>query len=121
MVELERVGQRLDANTNNYAEHNIKVSPIASYALNLHFIQTKMFAFGNSHRYYLQFEARMGMRIFSDVAIDDFSMSPECFGLNMRAEHLDNYNYYDPRILQDKTPHYDFINHTGIYHFRFTV
>lgn len=59
----------------------------------------------------------MGMRIYSDVAIDDFSMSPECFGLNMPAEHLDDYNYYDPRILQDKLPHYDFINHTGICQF----
>lgn len=65
------------------------------------------------HRYYLQFEARMGMRIYSDVAIDDFSMSPECFGLNIPAEHLQGYNYYDQRILQDKTPHDDFVNHTG--------
>lgn len=63
-------------------------------------------------RYYLQFEARMGMRIYSDVAIDDFSMSPECFGLNIPVEHLQGYNYYDQRILQDKTPHEDFVNHT---------
>lgn len=65
-------------------------------------------------RYYLQFEARMGMRIYSDVAIDDFSMSPECFGLNIPVEHLQGYNYYDQRILQDKTPHEDFVNHTGM-------
>lgn len=55
----------------------------------------------------------MGMRIYSDVAIDDFSLSPECFGLNIPAEHLQGYNYYDQRILQDKTPHEDFVNRTG--------
>lgn len=65
-------------------------------------------------RYYLQFEARMGMRIYSDVAIDDFSLSPECFGLNIPTEHLQSYNYYDQRILQDKTPHIDFVNRTGL-------
>lgn len=56
----------------------------------------------------------MGLRIYSDVAIDDFSLSPECFGLNIPAEHLQGYNYYDQRILQDKTPHEDFVNRTGM-------
>lgn len=60
-------------------------------------------------KYYLQFEARMGMRIFSDVAIDDFSLSPECFGLNIPAEHLQGYNYWDPRIGGAKQPHKDFV------------
>ncbi|XP_058055308.1 tyrosine-protein kinase receptor [Anopheles bellator] len=60
-------------------------------------------------KYYLQFEARMGMRIFSDVAIDDFSLSPECFGLNVPAEHLQGYNYWDPRIGGHKQPHKDFV------------
>lgn len=55
----------------------------------------------------------MGMRIYSDVAIDDFAMSPECFGLNIPADDLQNYNYYDQRILHDKTPHEDFVNHTS--------
>lgn len=64
-------------------------------------------------RYYLQFEARMGMRIFSDVAIDDFSLSPECFGLNIPQEHLQGYNYWDPRIFKHKIPHADFVNKTG--------
>uniref|UniRef100_A0A182WD07 receptor protein-tyrosine kinase n=1 Tax=Anopheles minimus TaxID=112268 RepID=A0A182WD07_9DIPT len=59
-------------------------------------------------KYYLQFEARMGMRIYSDVAIDDFSLSPECFGLNIPAEHLQGYNYWDPRIGGAKQPHKDF-------------
>lgn len=66
------------------------------------------------NRYYLQFEARMGMRIYSDVAIDDFSLSPECFGLNIPPEQLQGYNYYDQRILQDKTPHEHFVNQTGM-------
>lgn len=65
-------------------------------------------------RYYLQFEARMGMRIYSDVAIDDFSLSPECFGLNIPPEHLQDYNYWDPRVPIDKTPHRDFENRLGM-------
>lgn len=64
----------------------------------------------------------MGMRIYSDVAIDDFSLSPECFGLNIPAEHLQGYNYYDQRILQDKTPHEDFVNRTSEFlHIRFSI
>lgn len=55
----------------------------------------------------------MGMRIFSDVAIDDFSLSPECFGLNIPQEHLQGYNYWDPRIFKHKIPHSDFVNKTG--------
>lgn len=64
-------------------------------------------------RYILQFEARMGMRIYSDVAIDDFSLSPECFGLNIPTEHLLGYNYWDPRVAEDRSPHRDFVNRTG--------
>lgn len=63
-----------------------------------------------SSRYYLQFEARMGMRIYSDVAIDDFSLSPECFGLNIPEEHLNGYNYWDPHFDAFKEPHKDFAN-----------
>lgn len=55
----------------------------------------------------------MGMRIYSDVAIDDFSLSSECFGLNIPAEHLNGYNYWDPRVASDRTPHRDFTNRTG--------
>ncbi|XP_055595581.1 tyrosine-protein kinase receptor [Uranotaenia lowii] len=65
-------------------------------------------------KYYLQFEARMGMRIFSDVAVDDFSLSPECFGLNIPAEHLQGYNYWDPRIGDVKQPHKDFVGKSFI-------
>lgn len=56
----------------------------------------------------------MGMRIYSDVAIDDFSLSPECFGLNIPPEHLQDYNYWDPRVPTDKTPHRDFENRLGM-------
>lgn len=50
----------------------------------------------------------MGMRIYSDVAIDDFSLSPECFGLNIPTEYLHGYNYWDPRIGINKQSHKDF-------------
>lgn len=59
-------------------------------------------------RYFLQLEARMGMRIFSDVAIDDFSMSPECFGLNIPKSQLDGYDYWNPKNSIHKETHKDF-------------
>lgn len=61
-------------------------------------------------KYFMQVEARKGMRIYSDVAIDDFSMSPECFGFNIPVEHLGNYNYWDPRIGIYKKPFVDFVD-----------
>lgn len=61
-------------------------------------------------KYFMQVEARKGMRIYSDVAIDDFSMSPECFGFNIPSEHLGNYNYWDPRIGTFKKPFTDFVD-----------
>ncbi|KAG4074940.1 hypothetical protein HA402_009365, partial [Bradysia odoriphaga] len=65
-------------------------------------------------KYFLQFEARMGMRIYSDVAIDDFSLSPECFGLNIPIDQLDGYNYWDPRLPTNKQTHRDFVNKSFI-------
>ncbi|XP_055839664.1 tyrosine-protein kinase receptor [Episyrphus balteatus] len=59
-------------------------------------------------KYYLQFEARMGMRIFSDVAMDDFSLSPECFGLNIPKEYLNGYDYWDVRYNMKSPSHSDF-------------
>lgn len=50
------------------------------------------------------------MRIYSDVAIDDFSLSPECFGLNIPIDKLDGYNYWDPRLPTNKQTHRDFVN-----------
>ncbi len=57
----------------------------------------------------------MGMRIYSDVAIDDFSLSPECFGLNIPIDKLDGYNYWDPRLPTNKQTHKDFVNKTCKY------
>lgn len=54
----------------------------------------------------------MGMRIFSDVAVDDFSLSPECFGLNIPEEHLNGYNYWNVRTNQKSPTHLDF-EHTN--------
>lgn len=108
----------MDTRRNHYAEYYVQVSSRSKRAqlslstrnlLNFEFAS----AFQFSVRYYLQFEARMGMRIFSDVAIDDFSLSPECFGLNIPQEHLQGYNYWDPRIFKHKIPHSDFVNKTG--------
>ncbi|XP_077284525.1 anaplastic lymphoma kinase isoform X2 [Arctopsyche grandis] len=70
-------------------------------------------------RYYLQFETRRGMRIYSDVAIDDFSMAPECFGINIPKQDLGDYNYWDPIYSGvNKKPHTDFENKT---HYEFTT
>ncbi|XP_017466502.1 PREDICTED: ALK tyrosine kinase receptor [Rhagoletis zephyria] len=61
-------------------------------------------------KYYLHFEARMGMRIFSDVAVDDVSLSPECFGINIPKEHLNGYNYWDVRHNFRSPSHRDYEN-----------
>lgn len=71
-------------------------------------IRTEVVLPNLTSKYFFQVEARMGLRIFSDVAIDDFSMSPECFGFNIPPEHLGNYNYWDPRIGIYKQPYADF-------------
>lgn len=53
------------------------------------------------------------MRIYSDVAIDDFSMAPECFGINIPKQDLGDYNYWDPIYSgADTKPHTDFENKT---------
>lgn len=54
----------------------------------------------------------MGMRIYSDVAVDDFSLSPECFGLNIPEDHLNGYNYWDVR-QNLKSPTYKDFEHTN--------
>ncbi|KAJ0170445.1 hypothetical protein K1T71_013816 [Dendrolimus kikuchii] len=71
-----------------------------------------------TRRYYLQFKTRMGMRIYSDSAIDDFSLAPECFGLNIDPDELGEYNYYDPVFEEKTTPHSSFAD--KIY-YRFTT
>lgn len=44
-------------------------------------------------RYMLQFEVRRGLRARGDLAIDDVSMSPECFGLNVPDNETVGYDY----------------------------
>ncbi|XP_022918243.1 tyrosine-protein kinase receptor [Onthophagus taurus] len=67
-----------------------------------------------NYRYYFQFDVRTGLRYLRDIALDDLSLSPECFGLNIPAIELNGYNYYNPDIdyLIDKEPHPDFVNKT---------
>ncbi|KAG5888425.1 hypothetical protein JTB14_020200 [Gonioctena quinquepunctata] len=67
-----------------------------------------------THRYFISFEAKKGLRYMSDVAIDDVSLSPECFGLNIPKEELKGYNYWDNRQwhVTEKEIHTDFINKT---------
>ncbi|CAH2098912.1 unnamed protein product [Euphydryas editha] len=71
-----------------------------------------------TRRYYFIFRTRMGIRIYSDSAIDDFSMAPECFGLNINSTELGDYNYYDPMFEEKTTPHPDF---TDAIYYRFTT
>ncbi|XP_052742746.1 tyrosine-protein kinase receptor [Bicyclus anynana] len=71
-----------------------------------------------TRRYYFLFKTRMGMRIYSDAAIDDFSMAPECFGLNVNATELGDYNYYDPVFEEKTTPHNDFAD---VQYYRFST
>lgn len=65
-------------------------------------------------RYYINFQAKKGMRYISDVAIDDVSLSPECFGLNIPPEELHCYNYWNPKECDTdkKEMHKDFVNKT---------
>ncbi|KAK9701781.1 Low-density lipoprotein receptor domain class A [Popillia japonica] len=67
-----------------------------------------------TYKYYLHFDLRIGIRYVRDIAIDDLSLSPECFGLNIPAEDLNGYNYYNPYIDYPwaTEPHKDFANST---------
>ncbi|XP_050480798.1 ALK tyrosine kinase receptor isoform X2 [Bombus huntii] len=68
------------------------------------------------YRYLLQFEASRGYYSKADVAIDDFSLSPECFGIGVPPEVVGTFNYYNPVIDSEKVPdpHADFVNETVI-------
>lgn len=62
----------------------------------------------------MQFEARKGISSLSDVAIDDLSLSPECFGLNIPQSELNGYNYWNPPKLEpiNIEPNKYFVNKT---------
>ncbi|XP_076750221.1 anaplastic lymphoma kinase isoform X1 [Xylocopa sonorina] len=68
------------------------------------------------YRYFFQFEASRGYSSKGDVAIDDFSLSRECFGIAVPAEVVGDFNYYNPIIDFEKIPdqHADFVNETVI-------
>lgn len=67
-----------------------------------------------THRYFILFIAKKGLRYLSDIAIDDISLSPECFGLNIPPDELNGYNYYNPMVLYPpaRETHKDFANKT---------
>lgn len=59
------------------------------------------------------------MRVYSDVAVDDFTMSPECFGINIPPKVLGDYNYWDPvHSGANAKPHRDFENKTCKFKFQ---
>ncbi|XP_012251030.2 ALK tyrosine kinase receptor isoform X2 [Athalia rosae] len=67
------------------------------------------------HRYFFRFEAIRGMGPKSDVAIDDFSLSPECFGIGVPQEFAGGFNYSNyvpPETYPEK--HTNFTNETTI-------
>lgn len=70
-----------------------------------------------THKYFIHFTARKGIRYMSDIAIDDISLSPECFGLNIPPEELNGYNYWNPQEYDEPTreTHPDFVNETCIF------
>lgn len=67
-----------------------------------------------SCRYYITIEAKKGIRYLSDLAIDDVSLTPECFGINIPTEHLQGYSYWNPILDREviKETAEDFKNKT---------
>ncbi|XP_008194070.1 tyrosine-protein kinase receptor isoform X2 [Tribolium castaneum] len=70
-----------------------------------------------THKYFIHFDAKRGYRYISDIAIDDVSLSPECFGLNIPPEELNGYNYWNPydEHVGGRETHKHFVNETS-YH-----
>ncbi|XP_011494179.1 PREDICTED: leukocyte tyrosine kinase receptor [Ceratosolen solmsi marchali] len=69
------------------------------------------------YKYFLQFEARKSYTSMGGVAIDDVSLSPECFGVGVPSDIVGDYNYYDRKtpawgLIPPKHP--DFINETVV-------
>lgn len=93
----------------NCAQYNIQVFNICLLNLEQLYLCT-------ISRYYISIIARKGISFLSDIAIDDISLSPECFGLNIPPSELNGYNYYNPIELQkaNKEPHKDFLNVTSM-------
>ncbi|XP_011304808.1 ALK tyrosine kinase receptor isoform X2 [Fopius arisanus] len=68
------------------------------------------------YRYFLQFEASKSFAAKADIAIDDFSLSPECFGIGVPRDVVGDFNYYSPVIESEHQikQHFDFANETVI-------
>ncbi|XP_078052989.1 anaplastic lymphoma kinase isoform X3 [Augochlora pura] len=69
------------------------------------------------YRYSLQFEVSRGISSTGDVAIDDFSLSPECFGIGVPPDVVGDFNYSNPVIPDVETipgQHADFMNKTVV-------
>ncbi|XP_014612844.1 PREDICTED: ALK tyrosine kinase receptor [Polistes canadensis] len=69
------------------------------------------------HRYYFLFEIRKGYGSKGDIAIDDISLSPECFGIGVPPEVVGSFDYNNPIIESESIPepHVDFVNKTVIH------
>lgn len=67
-----------------------------------------------TYRYYLHFDLRKGIRYNDDIAIDDVTLSPECFGLNIPEADLQGYNYWNylNQYPSNAEPSDSFINET---------
>ncbi|XP_057655482.1 tyrosine-protein kinase receptor isoform X1 [Diorhabda carinulata] len=94
---------------------NVSTEMLWSYDDHGHQWVRQVFILPNiTHRYFIRFEARKGIRYKSYIAIDDVSLSPECFGLNIPKDDLNGYNYWDVREEPEtiKETHKDFLNKT---------
>ncbi|KAL6421509.1 hypothetical protein ACFW04_014280 [Cataglyphis niger] len=66
------------------------------------------------YRFFLQFEASRGITANGDIAIDDISLSPECFAIGVPPDIVGKFNYFNPDIEFERIPlmHPSFINTT---------
>ncbi|XP_065200377.1 leukocyte tyrosine kinase receptor-like isoform X2 [Planococcus citri] len=63
-----------------------------------------------TERYTLQFEARKAMSSRGDVAIDDISFSPKCFGIGIPQKDLNGYDYWEYPKKNSESIHPSFAN-----------
>lgn len=98
-------------------KENVSTDLIWSYSNYKHtWVRQEVFLPNITHRYYLHFEVRKGIRYINSIAIDDFSLSPECFGLNIPSEDLNGYDYWNSYINgleNDNNSIPDFVNVKG--------
>ncbi|XP_070151129.1 ALK tyrosine kinase receptor isoform X2 [Polyergus mexicanus] len=68
------------------------------------------------YRFFLQFEASRGITSTGDIAIDDISLSRECFAIGVPPDVVGKFNYFNPDIEFERVPptHPSFINTTTV-------